>query len=557
MQDKNEINIRVTNNPLIRLTMSSGIERSFENDPTAEELESKMCGEEIHPYMCLYRPILDPSVSFSDAEEDPTKWSTELQDQDAPKLIRTSVLQKHPVQYATRIYDVLSMGTRSTPAGRNSSADASPPLQDSEKAAAKKDKESDRSEKKEKMYRKENASSISSIVSEGSGRSNRRSFSCLEDNGSGNKSAEKKNDGVAEQSDEIGPCFRDQPGPSFFSRTYYSDGNEKKKKKDRKRKRGPNIISTTDDKVNGKVDESTKYSDGKNSTDSDSDSDSDSENTFDVDSKKMEGEEEEKEVKVESKGPVRRTPQQIYPNGKYPDADFEAIAKEKPNEDYSKDVLTDNGPYRDYFWNLRFRELLEYHKKFNTLHVPDNLEYKSLHAFCQLQRAAFNHKHMHPDRFRRLNSIGFVWNPREGRATWDEHFEKLVAFHKEHGHANVLKRYKPNPVFGLWTHHQRKAYNCERLHPERVEKLESLGFIWDITMRTWRKRYEELKKFKEKHGHFRVPADNDNQHLVRFLKLRQREWARGRLPDEHEGMLSLIGLDFSIEEKETKSTAIL
>ena len=135
--------------------MASGIESSFENYPTAEEFESKMSGEEVHPYMSLYRSILHPSMSFSDTEEVSTEWSTGLQDQDAPKLIRTSVLQKHPVQYATRIYDVLSMGASSTPAGRNSSSDVSPPLNGREKAAVQKeDKESDGFVSKETKFQK-------------------------------------------------------------------------------------------------------------------------------------------------------------------------------------------------------------------------------------------------------------------------------------------------------------------------------------------------------------------------------------------------------------------
>jgi hypothetical protein len=40
-----------------------------------------------------------------------------------------------------------------------------------------------------------------------------------------------------------------------------------------------------------------------------------------------------------------------------------------------------------------------------------------------------------------------------------------------------------------------------RLTAERMEKLESLGFVWSLRD-DWQKHYMELKAYKEQHGHW-------------------------------------------------------
>ena len=75
---------------------------------------------EVHPYFSLYYPILDPTITFTDAEEkEPLECysSTEAQsqDQDNSSLMRTSYLQKYAVRYGTQNYDVLSRQKNKNP----------------------------------------------------------------------------------------------------------------------------------------------------------------------------------------------------------------------------------------------------------------------------------------------------------------------------------------------------------------------------------------------------------------------------------------------------------
>ena len=118
-----------------------------------------------------------------------------------------------------------------------------------------------------------------------------------------------------------------------------------------------------------------------------------------------------------------RKPQDIYPNGRY-GVDYEKLAKEKYVDDYTKDIKTDNGEFKDRNWNLRFQQYLAYWRKYKTHHIRRCKKFHHLVMWAQVQRNVFRLKLMHPDRFRRLNSIGFLWKPKD-YPTWMETFEKL------------------------------------------------------------------------------------------------------------------------------------
>lgn len=83
--------------------------------------------------------------------------------------------------------------------------------------------------------------------------------------------------------------------------------------------------------------------------------------------------------------------------------------------------------------------------------------------------------------------------------------------------------------FGLWdlqVKRQRYQYRAkqERRHStltkERQELLEKLGFVWDSHASGWDERWKELRDFKLKHGHCRVPKTySTNQQLAIWVKV--------------------------------------
>jgi hypothetical protein len=60
---------------------------------------------------------------------------------------------------------------------------------------------------------------------------------------------------------------------------------------------------------------------------------------------------------------------------------------------------------------------------------------------------------------------------------------------------------------------------------ERQGALESLGFVWDSHSATWEERWNELRKFREHHGHCNVPKkDPENHQLAVWVKWQRRQF---------------------------------
>lgn len=90
-----------------------------------------------------------------------------------------------------------------------------------------------------------------------------------------------------------------------------------------------------------------------------------------------------------------------------------------------------------------------------------------------------------PDRVAKLDSIGFQWRVAAPVTGWENRYEQLVEYAKEHnGDVNVPQYYPQDKSFGRWVMKQRSEYSLRlrglksQLTDERVARLEALGFSW-------------------------------------------------------------------------------
>ena len=61
---------------------------------------------------------------------------------------------------------------------------------------------------------------------------------------------------------------------------------------------------------------------------------------------------------------------------------------------------------------------------------------------------------------------------------WEDMFTKLKEYNRQHGDCLVPRGYKEDPSLGLWVTTQRRR--GDELDPTRREKLESIGFSWQV-----------------------------------------------------------------------------
>ena len=201
-----------------------------------------------------------------------------------------------------------------------------------------------------------------------------------------------------------------------------------------------------------------------------------------------------------------------------PDSD-ESSELEKNNFDYDKEdndnydgnntityTKTHNGK-----WNEMFQRLTSYKKQHNSTSVPQQYAADiELGRWVDTQRSL--NMVMSEYRMGLLNSIGFVWNPFDNK--WDKMFNRLVTYKKQHhGSTLVSKRYVADTQLAMWVWDQRKCHKKETLSAERIERLESIDFVWDLFEEQWMAMYGRLVMYKKKHKSMQVPFCNnrDNQ----------------------------------------------
>jgi len=111
-------------------------------------------------------------------------------------------------------------------------------------------------------------------------------------------------------------------------------------------------------------------------------------------------------------------------------------------------------------------------------------------------------------RIQKLGELGFGWGSDKTLLDrWEARFWALKEFKEEHGHCNVPSNHPGG--LGGWVADQRFKKRSQLLDAGRIQKLGELGFQWSLakTPLPWEVRFQQLKEFKEEHGHCDVPQN--------------------------------------------------
>lgn len=88
---------------------------------------------------------------------------------------------------------------------------------------------------------------------------------------------------------------------------------------------------------------------------------------------------------------------------------------------------------------------------------------------------------------------------------WEHRFEDLGQWKATHGDCNVPKA---EGKLGRWVVRQRELHKKSKLEPDRRQKLDGLGFVWNTNEAAWEHRYKLLVKYAQVHGHCCVPISD-------------------------------------------------
>jgi superfamily II DNA or RNA helicase len=189
-------------------------------------------------------------------------------------------------------------------------------------------------------------------------------------------------------------------------------------------------------------------------------------------------------------------------------------------------------------WEEGFSKLQQFHSKEGhckapTTHKEDGYP---LGQWMTVQRSS--KEILSPERFNRLEALGFVWSPHE--AAWEEGFSKLQTFRTREGHCRVPSTHREDSYgLGQWVVSQRS--NKVSLPPERIERLEALGFVWSELTAVWEEGFQKLQQFHSREGHCTVPNKHREDGFRLGSWVTNKRTNKNKLPPEWLKQLEALG----------------
>jgi hypothetical protein len=130
-------------------------------------------------------------------------------------------------------------------------------------------------------------------------------------------------------------------------------------------------------------------------------------------------------------------------------------------------------------WEEMFKALTSFCKQQGHCKVPANWKKNpQLGRWVAMQRYRRKLGELTAKEIERLDKLGFEWSP-TGRV-WDAMFERLLKFKKSQGHCDVPSQWARDLNLATWVSNQRHRNKKGALDPERVKRLNAIGFAWAV-----------------------------------------------------------------------------
>jgi hypothetical protein len=200
-------------------------------------------------------------------------------------------------------------------------------------------------------------------------------------------------------------------------------------------------------------------------------------------------------------------------------------------------------------WDEKLQELKRFREIHGHLNVPRySADWKSLCHWTRYQRERKQSGKLTQNQIEALEELGFQWMTQKD--SWEENYDKLKKFQEIHNTCCVP--YKVDKHLNIWVHTQRATNRENTLSLERKRRLDELGFKWTMKDRElaqkeglWQEHYEQLKKFKEIHGHMNPTREVDRK-LDRWVRKQRETYKSGLLSKDRIQKLEELGFQWSL-----------
>ncbi|MEO5347401.1 MAG: helicase associated domain-containing protein [Magnetococcus sp. YQC-9] len=199
-------------------------------------------------------------------------------------------------------------------------------------------------------------------------------------------------------------------------------------------------------------------------------------------------------------------------------------------------------------WHELCAALAGFYARFGHFDLPKEWpEEPELPAWVKGVRTAREKGKLDPERVARLDELGFIWDARD--AAWEARFAALHHFRQTRNHCLVPARWEEDPELARWVEQQRREYRAKSLAPDRIERLELLGFLWDSKAIFWEEMYAALTEYRARNGDCLVAEGvSEQSQLAWWVAAQRKARLAGQLEADRVARLEAIDFVWDAQE---------
>lgn len=205
----------------------------------------------------------------------------------------------------------------------------------------------------------------------------------------------------------------------------------------------------------------------------------------------------------------------------------------------------------DSAWNNQFKRVKDFYDKFGHLDISsdyDNGNGKHMAIWLTKQRALKNQGKLTEKQIEMLNSVGMIWIFED---PWEIGFKYAKEYFEKNGNLIINNNYvcSDGYALGRWVSSQRSYAKTSRrkLDESQVERLDSIGMIWDALEFRWNEVYKIAELFYKENGHLKIPKEAfvpNDLNLYEWINTQKKAYRSGKLSQLKIEKLRNIGIIF-------------
>merc|ERR1712224_53609 len=146
-----------------------------------------------------------------------------------------------------------------------------------------------------------------------------------------------------------------------------------------------------------------------------------------------------------------------------------------------------------------------------------------------------------------MGSMGVKWDVLSQQ--WENMFALLLQYKRRNDRCDVPISHKEDgEPLGKWLSKQRQAKKKGKLDPEKEQRLESNGVVWDVLSQQWENMFVLLLQYKQRNDHCDVPYNHkeDGKPLGVWLMTQRQNKKKGKLDSKRLQRLEDLGVVWTI-----------